>query len=148
MNIKSLYIVWPCHSVTDYYHDSGHHWFRWWLVTSLHQAITRTNTDGLSLRPLGRNFSEIRIEIWNVSFRGMHFKMSSAKWLPFCSLSSLILPCCPICAAIWPVIFVQEIISNFLWRDLRKLHVDSSWQRLTSTSRISTTKIWSRVGIH
>ena len=34
--------------------------------------------------PLGTTFSEIVIEIHIFSFMEMHFKMSSAKWWPFC----------------------------------------------------------------
>ena len=48
------------------------------------QAITWTNADLLSIRPLGTNFSVIRIKIQNFSFTKMHLKLSSAKWRPFC----------------------------------------------------------------
>ena len=48
------------------------------------QAITWTNADKLSIRLLGTNFSQIRIEIRKFSFMKMHLKMSSAKWRPFC----------------------------------------------------------------
>ena len=47
-------------------------------------APSRTNTDFLSIRPLGRNFSEIRIKVWNFSCMEIHMKMSSTKWRPFC----------------------------------------------------------------
>ena len=33
---------------------------------------------------LGTNFSEIQIEIQNLSFMKMHLKMLSVKWQPFC----------------------------------------------------------------
>ena len=50
------------------------------------QAITRTNTDLLSIRHLGTTFSDIWIEIKKtVTFTKIHLKLSSAKWLPFCS---------------------------------------------------------------
>ena len=49
------------------------------------QAITWTNADLLSIRPLGTNFSEILIEIQNFSFTKIHLKVSSVKWWPFCS---------------------------------------------------------------
>ena len=49
-----------------------------------HQAITWTNADLLSIRPLVMNFSEIWIKTQNFSFIKMHLKMLSAKWLPFC----------------------------------------------------------------
>ena len=48
------------------------------------QAIIRTNAGILLIGPLGTNFSEILIEIHIFSFKKMHFKMSSAKWRPFC----------------------------------------------------------------
>ena len=48
------------------------------------QAIIWTNAGILLIRPLGTNFSEILIEIYIFSFKKMHFKISSAKWRPFC----------------------------------------------------------------
>ena len=48
------------------------------------KAITWTNAGLLLIEPLGTNFSEIWIEIRNISFMKMHSKMSSAKWRPFC----------------------------------------------------------------
>ena len=33
--------------------------------------------------PLGTNFSEMLIEIHTFSFKKIHLKMSSGKWLPF-----------------------------------------------------------------
>ena len=48
------------------------------------QAITWTNADLLLTGPSGTNFSEIQIEIQNFSCMKMHWKMSSAKWRPFC----------------------------------------------------------------
>ena len=36
------------------------------------------------IKPLGTNFSEILSEIHTLSFKKMHFKISSAKWQPFC----------------------------------------------------------------
>ena len=49
-----------------------------------HQAITWTNAGLLSIRPLGTNFSEIRIKTQKISFKEMHLKMLSAKQRPFC----------------------------------------------------------------
>ena len=49
------------------------------------QAIIWTNAGILLIGPLGTNFSEILIRIQTFSFKKMHLKMSSAKWLPFCS---------------------------------------------------------------
>ena len=48
------------------------------------QAIIWTNDGILSIGPLGTNFSEILIRIQTFSFKIMEFKMSSAKWHPFC----------------------------------------------------------------
>ena len=48
------------------------------------QAIIWTNAGILLIRTLGTNSSEILSEIRTFSFRKIHFKMSSAKWRPFC----------------------------------------------------------------
>ena len=48
------------------------------------QAIIWTNAGILLIGPLGTNFNEILCEIHTFSFKKMHFKMSSAKWRPFC----------------------------------------------------------------
>ena len=48
------------------------------------QAIIRTNAGILLIRPLGRDFSEILIEILIFSFKKMRLKVSSAKRRPFC----------------------------------------------------------------
>ena len=48
------------------------------------QAIVWTNTGILLIRTSGTNVSEISSEIHTFSFKKMHFKMSSAKWRPFC----------------------------------------------------------------
>ena len=47
-------------------------------------AIIWTNAGILLIGPLGTNFNEIVIEIRIFSFQKIHFKMSSAKWGPFC----------------------------------------------------------------
>ena len=44
------------------------------------QAIILTNVGILSIRTLGRNFSEILSEIHSFSFKKKHLKMSFAKW--------------------------------------------------------------------
>ena len=54
------------------------------LSPSRRQAIIWTNAGILLIRPLGANFSEILIEILTFSFKKMQFKVSSAKWRPFC----------------------------------------------------------------
>ena len=48
------------------------------------QTIIWTNARIWIIGPLGKNFSEILIEIRAFSFNEMHLKMSSAKWRPFC----------------------------------------------------------------
>ena len=48
------------------------------------QAIIWTNAGILLIVALGTNFSEILIEIDTISFKKIHFKMSSGKWWPFC----------------------------------------------------------------
>ena len=48
------------------------------------QAIICTNAGILLIAPLGTNFNENLIGIQTFSFYKMHFKMSSAKWRPFC----------------------------------------------------------------
>ena len=48
------------------------------------QAIIQTYAGILSIGALGTNFNEISIGIQTFSFEKMHFKMSSAKWRPFC----------------------------------------------------------------
>ena len=47
------------------------------------QAITWTNDGILLIGPLGTNFSETFSKIPTFSFKKMHLKTSSAKWLPF-----------------------------------------------------------------
>ena len=54
------------------------------LSPSWRQAIIWTNVGILLIRPSGRKFSEILIEIHTFSFKKMHVKMSSGKWRPFC----------------------------------------------------------------
>ena len=49
-----------------------------------HQAIICTNAGLLSIGPLGRNFTEICIEIQTFSFKKMHLKMSSISSRPQC----------------------------------------------------------------
>ena len=50
------------------------------LSPVLHQAITQTNADILSIGLLETNFNEILIDIHDFSFMKMHLKMSSVKW--------------------------------------------------------------------
>ena len=48
------------------------------------QALIWTSAGVLFIRTLGTNFSEIWSEIHIFSFKTVHWKMSSAKWRPFC----------------------------------------------------------------
>ena len=48
------------------------------------QAIIRTNARILLIGPWGTNFSDNLIEILTFSLTKMRFKVSSAKWRPFC----------------------------------------------------------------
>ena len=48
------------------------------------QAINWTNAGKLSIGPPGTKFNEISIGIQTFPFKKMHFKMSFAKWRPFC----------------------------------------------------------------
>ena len=48
------------------------------------QSIIWTNAGILLIGPLGTNFSGILIAIETFSFNEMHWKISSAKWRPFC----------------------------------------------------------------
>ena len=55
-------------------------------------AIIWTNDGILLIGLLGADFSEILIEILTFSFKKMRFKLSSAKWRPFClGLNGLIM---------------------------------------------------------
>ena len=54
------------------------------LLPGRRQAIIWTIAGKLLIRPLGTNFNEILIGIQTFSFKKMHWKMSSAKWRPFC----------------------------------------------------------------
>ena len=58
------------------------------------QAIFWTNAGILLIRTLGTNFKEILNEIHTFSFKKMHLKMLSTKWLPSClSLNVLNIIC-------------------------------------------------------
>ena len=54
------------------------------LSPTQHQAIIWTNARLLSIKLLGRNFSEILIKIQDFSFTKLYLKILSAKWRPFC----------------------------------------------------------------
>ena len=48
------------------------------------KGIIWTNAGILLIGPWGTNFSEILIGIHTFSFKKIYFKLSSAKWRPFC----------------------------------------------------------------
>ena len=48
------------------------------------QAIIWNNAGILLIGPLGTNFDEILIKFNTFSFKNIHLKISSGKWLPFC----------------------------------------------------------------
>ena len=56
------------------------------------QAIIRSNAGILLIRTLGTNFSEILSKIHTFSFKKVHFKMSYAKWRPFCLGLNVLIP--------------------------------------------------------
>ena len=47
-------------------------------------GVASTGAGMLLIGHLGTNFSEILIEILEISFKNMRLKLSSAKWQPFC----------------------------------------------------------------
>ena len=53
-------------------------------IIACHQAIIWTIAGILLIQTSGTNFSEILSKIQTFSIKKMHFKMSSAKWYPFC----------------------------------------------------------------
>ena len=55
-----------------------------WSALGRRQAIFWTKAGILLIGLSGTNFSEILIEILTFSFKKMSFKVSSAKWRPFC----------------------------------------------------------------
>ena len=70
--------------LTTIYSDNG-------LSPGRHQANIWTNAGILWIEPLGTNFTEISIKIYTFSFKKIHLKMLSGKWLPFCfSLNVLV----------------------------------------------------------
>ena len=58
------------------------------------QAIILTNAGILSIGPLGTNFNEVSIGIKVFSFKKMHFKITSAKWRPFCLGLNVLISIC------------------------------------------------------
>ena len=69
------------------------------------QAIIWTYVGILLIRPLGKNFNEIIIEIHTFSFKKIHFKMSSGKWRPFCLGLNVLMNDGPCSSCKWHQIF-------------------------------------------
>ena len=66
------------------------------------QAIIWAYAVTLIIVTLGTNFNEILFRIWKFSFKTIHFKMLSAKWLTFClSLNVLMSKLCKIYTFKW-----------------------------------------------
>ena len=57
-------------------------WLKGTGVPGRRQAIIWTNAGILLIGPLGTNFSEILIKIYEFSFKKIHLKLSSRKWRP------------------------------------------------------------------
>ena len=107
------------------------------LSPSRRQVIIWTNAGKLLIGPLGTKFGEFLIEIYTFSFKKMHLKMSSGKWLPFClALNVLnVMRNCPItwtrtcthiytrtkastvfvCLVGWLVVLFCFVLFCFLW---------------------------------
>ena len=115
------------------------------------QAITYTNAGILSIGPLGTNFNEISIGIQTFSFKKMHFRMSSAKWRPFCLGLNVLMQCghtpgqkgCNIAFSVqsgWIDIVMSQpkryIIKSLIWFAIR------SWLKLNSTECLNPKPCW------
>ena len=81
------------------------------------QAIIRTNSGILLIRPLGTNFSEILIDILIFSFKKMRLKVSSAKRRPFCLGLNVLIPWIP--------------NTDFLFDHCAFIFMKNGWQDLT-----------------
>ena len=75
------------------------------------QAIIWTKAGILLIGPLGTNFSEIIIEIITSSFKKMHFKLSSAKWPPFCLGLSVL-------TAMVLIVYDKQVLVLYLWQTI------------------------------
>ena len=82
----------PCYPLTHLplvphicVNELGRQWFRWWVFACsapshyLNQCWLVVNW-----QPFRNNCSEIWIKIQNLSYKKMHFEMSSVKWRAFC----------------------------------------------------------------
>ena len=80
-------------------------------------AIIWTNAGMLLFRPLGTNFSEILIEIHTFSFKKMHLKMSSGKWVAILSRLQCVNVCisnlmCSLCILVF--VYILNIVDDFV----------------------------------
>ena len=71
----------------------GHLWFRQWLVAWLAPSHYLNQCWNIVNWTLGNKLHWKFFKLYTFSFKKMHLKMPSGKWLPFClSLNELILP--------------------------------------------------------
>ena len=63
------------------------------LLPKWHQAIIWTSAGILLIGPSGTNFCEILIGVQIFSFKKMYWKMSDARWHPFCLCLNVLTPC-------------------------------------------------------
>ena len=82
MRSSLLIMAWWRHKATDILASigSGNG-----LVPVRRQAITWISADLLFIRTPGTNFNDILFDIKRFSFEKMHWKISSAKYRPYCS---------------------------------------------------------------
>ena len=98
------------------------------------QTINSTNAAILLITPLGTNFSEILIGIQTCSLKNMHFKMSSAKWCPFClGLDVLIARCVDSIRTSAGAVITELGSMHLRDRHLKGKYVPSKWR---------ITKLW------
>ena len=72
----SMFLKTHCGLVTLYMTDLGQHWFGWWHVTWLHQAIAWTNVDLSSVRSSDNHLRAISWEISQPSVINISLKIS------------------------------------------------------------------------
>ena len=113
-----------------------------------HQAIIWTNSDLLSIGPMGINLDEMSKEIQTFSFKKMYLNLS-AKWQPFCSsLNATAIDIDVIPAA------CHITISGCLMYDKLVLSKGSDWPKWESIHTIKkailphSLRLWSRGGGH
>ena len=84
-------------------------------------ALMWTNAGILLVGPMGTNFSEILMEIYEFSFKKMHLKMSSGKWQLFCHGLNLL------------IMKLYYLIYMYVWYVLNWWHYDLLWYQMHMT---------------